>query len=122
MKVKQYYVEVDVEVQADNDVAMAEVNVAIDGKGYYAPSFYERRFGGSARRNPIDKANKDAGALIALGRALEQAGKQLQAVGDGLVKQDGDIKIAKANAKPKPVDYLEPILEAEKARKTRKSK
>jgi hypothetical protein len=45
-----------------------------------------------------------------------------QTVGDGLVKQDGDIKTAKANAKSKPVDYLEPILEAEKARSKKKAK
>jgi hypothetical protein len=101
MKNKKYLVGVDVEVQSDNDVSMAEVQVDMIGNNFRTPLYF-RRFGGSARRNPVDKANRDAGAMIALGRALEQAGKQLQAAGDGLVKEDADMKIHRANAKPKP--------------------
>lgn len=50
---------------------------------------------GHARRNPDDVVDRETGFVLALGRALENAGRKLTKRGNGLVKHADDVKLAK---------------------------
>jgi len=93
MAVKYKYVVVSPYIIQEGDCTIVDVAVdLLDEDGSLA---YSHDFSASAVRNPIDKANSDAGALIALGRALARAGERLQKVGNNFNKHDLDVKAAR---------------------------
>jgi hypothetical protein len=68
---------------------------------------------GNARRDPEDEPKYEIGFILALGRALENAGRKLQKRGNGLVKHADDVKLAKfiSSLKDEPLPTLEELLE-----------
>lgn len=57
---------------------------------------------GVAKKDPKDRYNPEAGALLAMGRAIESLGSALVKRGNGLVKQADDIKTAKLKRAANP--------------------
>jgi hypothetical protein len=60
---------------------------------------YEVEGTGEAVRMFSDHEQPLAGELLAIGRALQHAGRQLERRGEGLVKHQDDVRTAKAAAK-----------------------
>ncbi len=69
----------------------------------------EWKASGHARREPGDILKYEIGFLLALGRALENAGRKLQKRANGLVKHADDVALAKFISSLKDVEM--PTLE-----------
>jgi hypothetical protein len=79
----QFDAVIDVQVFQDNNYC----SVTLSGPEWEAS--------GNARRNPDDDPHDEIGFLLALGRALENAGRKLQKRANGLVKHADDVQTAK---------------------------
>jgi len=95
MSVKRKYANIYPYIIQEGDCTIVNVDLDVWDNDGNEP-IYERDFSASAVRNPIDKPNGDAAALIALGRALARAGERLEKAGEGLIKNDIDTKAEKA--------------------------
>ena len=93
MAVKRKYTNIFPFIIQEGDCTIVDIDIEMWSQDERL--LYESSFSGSAVRNPIDKPNQDAGALIALGRALARAGERLQKAGDGIIKNDIDTKAEK---------------------------
>lgn len=84
---KQAVVIIESEVKGTNRIWYAEVGVQIVDSNENRFSarhptrlLYSKTFTGSAVRHPDDREKDDVGCQMALGRALESAGKRLQKI------------------------------------------
>jgi hypothetical protein len=82
---------IESEIIATADATIAVMFAVIDGKEY--------RWTGTAKRVPEDKFVPEIGAKLALGRALEKAGRQLQRQANGFVKSMDDNAVHSAQAR-----------------------
>lgn len=70
-----------------SQVAAVRVKVTVDGISVTAT--------GAARKDPLDKADKTVGKVLAYGRAIEAAGRRLVKRGDGIVAHKDDLAAKK---------------------------
>ncbi len=80
------------------DVAVIVLSVRILGKTYTGS--------GSAKRDPVDKADKRLGELLAYGRALDSLGRKIMREANGLVKHHDDLRDIKIMQAQKPVKVV----------------
>lgn len=78
----EFHDRMTVSVQVGNRTTVAKVKAWID----HDPKLEGYEFVGEARCHPDDKFDPEVGTRLALGRALESAGKRFQRQADGLVR------------------------------------
>lgn len=83
-------VEIAIQSVAGDDVALAKVWMLVNDGGLNGDR--EITAEGRARRHPDDKPNPYVAEQMALGRALQKAGKQLERRSFGLVKHADDVR------------------------------
>lgn len=95
--------QIDAHVDGDSNVTLAHVRLPL--------TWMERiDVRASAKRDPKDKRNEEAGELLALGRALETLGKKLQKRGNGLVKHQDDMKGVEKKPRPHELPNVEDVF------------
>jgi len=102
---KEAIVVINPRVRGTSRVWLAEVDVTIitdnENASFLREPLYSKRFTGSAVKNPLDREDSKVGCELALGRALESAGKRLQRIAWNNIPShpvEEEVKVAK----PKP--------------------
>lgn len=93
-------IDVYVSTHGDGKATVANVEVII---GKWGRLYYAKKFSASAVRHPEDPYAEHVGVLLSVGRALELAGRRLQAVADGAIKQEIRRRDSKRKRIPIPV-------------------
>jgi hypothetical protein len=97
-KESSHSTDVSIYVLRNNSVTVARAGVSID----LGTEFVDYTTVGHAVRHPDDPDRKDVAYCLAIGRALEAAGKRLRRRAEGLVKMYDDNERQSAIAKTKP--------------------
>lgn len=87
---------IDTDVRGANRVWIAEVDISVESD---QAIIYRKTFTGTAFRDPSDRPNDNVGAQLAIGRALESAGKRIQKIAWQNVQKPEIEKIDKKPAK-----------------------